>query len=104
MYLATSLNRNWKKFIPLFELRNRLVHGKQPIRLSPKKLKSLSNYTMNFMDTSQIVCNIEYNEGLQADLALLRRKKQLNRLEGKKAQVSKVFTRYLPPARYPIEK
>jgi hypothetical protein len=74
MYGAASLNRSWKSFIRMFELRNRLVHGKQSIRLSSKQLKSLSNCTMNFLDACQIVCNKEHSEGLQARLAWLRRK------------------------------
>jgi hypothetical protein len=74
VYRAASLNRNWKSFIQMFELRNRLVHGKRAIRLSSKQLKSLCNCTMNFLDASQIVCNKEQNEGVQARLAFLRRK------------------------------
>jgi hypothetical protein len=46
----------------------------------------------------------DHNEGLQAELGWLRRKEEAKQIKRKKAQVSRVFTRYLPPARYPIEK
>ena len=46
----------------------------------------------------------DHNEGLQAELGWLRRKEEAKQIKRKKAQFSRVFTRYLPPARYPIEK
>jgi len=73
---AASLNRNWKSFMQMFELRNSLVHDKQPITLSPKQLKSLCNCTMNLLDAAQIVCNKEFNKNFKRRLAWLRQRQK----------------------------
>ncbi len=41
-HYAASLNRNWIKFMEMFDLRDRLVHEKKPITLYAKQLTSLS--------------------------------------------------------------
>jgi hypothetical protein len=75
-HYAASLNRNWKSFMQMFELRNRLVHDKQPITLSPKQLRSLCNCTMNLIDAAQIVCNGELNDDFMSRLGWLRQRQQ----------------------------
>lgn len=67
----------------MFELRNRLVHDKQPITLSLKQLRSLCNCTMNLLDAAQIVCNGELNDDFMSRLGWLRQRQQVKQARRK---------------------
>jgi hypothetical protein len=40
-HYAASLNRNWRSFTEMFQLRNRVVHDKQQVTLTTNQLRSL---------------------------------------------------------------
>ena len=64
---AASLNRNWKSFTEMFQLRNRVVHDREQVTLYPIQLRSLCNRTMNLLDAAQIVCSGEFNKDFSND-------------------------------------
>ncbi len=67
----------------IFELRNRLVHGKEPITLSPKQLKSLCNCTMNLLDAAQIVCNRKLDIDFKRRLGWLKQRQKIKQARRK---------------------
>jgi len=81
---AASLNRNWKRFTEMFELRNRLVHDKEQVTLTTIQLRSLCNCTMNLLDHAQVVCNGEFNKDFRnrfmSRLGWLRQRRQQQKL------------------------
>lgn len=102
-HYAASINRNWKSFTEMFELRNRVVHDKEQVKLTTNQLRSLCNCTMNLLDAAQIVCSGEFNKdfknGFMSRLGWLRQrqKQRLERRRGrqqqqKKTQSKKILT------------
>lgn len=71
---AANLNRNWKNFISMFELRNRIVHDKESVRLSTSQLRSLVNCTMNFLDACVVVSDLEWRPDLMRKIGRLMQK------------------------------
>ncbi len=93
-HYAASLNRNWKSFTEMFELRNKVVHDKKQVTLTTNQLRSLCNCTMNLLDHAQIVCSGEFNEGFSNDFMkrlgwLRQREEQRQQRRQRREQVQK---------------
>lgn len=52
-----SLNKNWNKFIAMFEMRNTIVHGLKQAKLSTHELRTLCNNTMVFLESASVIYN-----------------------------------------------
>jgi hypothetical protein len=47
--------RNWKKFMKMFEWRNRIVHSMELVQLSREELRSLCSNTLVFMEQASVL-------------------------------------------------
>lgn len=70
---ARSLDVNWDNFIEMFELRNRVVHDREMVKLSPSQLGSLVNCTMNLLEAGTVVGNFDYRHLIESHVASLKK-------------------------------
>jgi hypothetical protein len=74
-----SLNKNWRLFLKMFDLRNESVHGKKPITLTTKELISLCNCTLNFLDTCGLACEPKLRSDLDWKLGNIKKREAISR-------------------------
>jgi hypothetical protein len=57
---AISLDNNWREFKQMFDLRDDIAHEMKDTGLSQRKLVSLADNTMNFLDAASWICHQDF--------------------------------------------